>query len=142
MNPCGCGATGEPETCGQVGAVACLSRFPQPNLPERLQSVATRPMPAMAALQSNQHSPENVDLDFPAPPAPSPDLPHSPENVATAGRRGAIAATCACTRGTRGVTSAGSSRSAWYPPARRFAAVPASRRITCRTPDGAPPFSD
>ena len=60
------------------------NRFPQFDLPERLQPVAPPATPATAPAQGNQHSPENVDPDSisTAPQASSTDLQHSPENVA------------------------------------------------------------
>jgi len=60
-------------------------RFPQPDLPELLQTFGPPPPPTqtMAAPQCDQHSPENVDAVTPpaCPPAPGPPQQHSPENA-------------------------------------------------------------
>ena len=66
-------------------------RFPQPDLPEVLLPLAPppSPIPAMAAPQGDEHSPENARAALlPAwPPDPVPDRRHSPENAAPLGPR-------------------------------------------------------
>ncbi len=61
-------------------------RFPQRDLPERLQAIALAPpRPAMPAPPAGPHSPENVGAcALPTPPALAPGRPHSQENVAPA----------------------------------------------------------
>jgi len=59
-------------------------RFPQPDLPEVLQTIAPpQPIPTTAAPQSGQYSPENADAVIPPvrPSAPEPTRQYSPENT-------------------------------------------------------------